>query len=323
MTRILVTGGAGYIGSHICKALYQKGYEPLTIDNLSLGHRSAVKWGPFIQGNCGDTTLLRNVLEKTPIEGVIHLAALSNVRESHHIPLQYFQNNVAETLSLLQVLTDFQVPHFVFSSTCAVYGIPKQTPIDETHPLSPVNLYGNSKKMVEEILQTASEAHGTHIALLRYFNATGADPDGEIGESHDPETHLLPLLVQTALKIRPSFTLFGENHDTPDGTPIRDLIHVTDLAHAHVHALETLIRKKENLTLNLGTGKGYSIRQVIEAIEKRKGVTIPLTLGEKFPGDPPVLVANPRKAQKILSWSPQHSSLETLIDTTWNWISQV
>lgn len=319
MKRILVTGGAGFIGSHICKALYQKGYEPIALDNLSLGHESAVKWGPFVHGDCGNTSLLQSLIDEKPILGVIHLAAFSNVRESHQFPLEYFHNNVSQTIALLEVLIKRRVPYFVFSSTCSVYGMPKQIPIEESHPKSPINTYGSSKWMVEQILQSMSHSHGLKVAALRYFNAAGADPDGEIGESHEEETHLIPLLIQTALKKRPYFTLNGEDHETSDGTPIRDFIHVTDLAEAHVAALETMIETGRNLTLNLGTGQGFSIRKVIETIEAGWNVKIPVILGERFPGDPPILIANAKKAQKILKWTPRLSNLETLIETAWNW----
>ncbi|MCB1107480.1 MAG: UDP-glucose 4-epimerase GalE [Chlamydiia bacterium] len=319
MSCILVTGGAGYIGSHICKALSQKGYLPITIDNLSLGHEWAVKWGPLFKGDCGNPILLEEILNQYPILGVIHLAAFSNVRESQHLPLNYYQNNVQTTLNLLEVLKKHHISHFVFSSTCAVYGIPKKIPIDESHPKCPINPYGESKWMVEKILESMSSAYGMNVAILRYFNAAGADPDGEIGEAHHPETHLIPLLIQTATRERPSFTLYGEDHPTEDGTAVRDFIHVTDLAEAHVRALEFLIEKKESLTLNLGTGIGYSVREMIEAIEKRWECNIPVIKGERFSGDPPTLVANGEKGRKSLNWTPQYSDLETIIDTAWNW----
>jgi len=266
---ILVTGGAGYIGSHICKALAQKGYIPVTLDNLSLGHKWAVKWGPFVEGDISDREHLNSLCKKYQFQGVIHLAALSDVRESHHRPLSFYRNNVGGSLTLLEVIKEYRVPFLVLSSSCSVYGMPEQIPIEESHPKIPISPYGISKWMVEQILQSTSHTHGIKSATLRYFNAAGADLDGEIGEVHDPETHLIPLLFQTALKKRPSFTLFGDDHDTPDGTPVRDFIHVTDLADAHVKALEYLIEKGVNLTLNLGVGKGYSVREVIRAVEKK------------------------------------------------------
>ncbi|MBF5059158.1 UDP-glucose 4-epimerase GalE [Candidatus Neptunochlamydia vexilliferae] len=310
MDRILVTGGAGYIGSHICKALAQKGYEPVTLDNLSLGHAWAVKWGPLIEGDIGDQELVRKVIDDYQVVGTIHLAALSNVRESEQIPLAYYQNNVEKTVNLLQVLEE-RVPCFVFSSTCAVYGIPQHVPIEETHPQYPISTYGESKWMVEKALQKT----GLRVATLRYFNASGADPEGEIGECHTPETHLIPLLIQTAMGQRETFTLYGNDHDTPDGTPIRDFIHVTDLADAHVLALEKLLKGEKALTLNLGTGKGYSVQEVIETLNH----PISLIQGERFAGDPPILVAGASQAKDVLGWEPKYSDLSTILETAWRW----
>lgn len=315
MSHILVTGGAGYIGSHICKALAEKGYIPVTIDNLSTGNLSAVKWGPFIEGDFGNKTLIRKILGQFSICGVIHLAAYSNVRESLQTPLTYYQNNVGATLNLLEVLLEKSIAPFVFSSTCSVYGIPQSIPIDENHPRNPINPYGESKLMVEKILQTTP---GLNSAILRYFNAAGADLEGETGESHNPETHLIPLLIQTAIGRRASFTLNGENHETDDGTPVRDFIHVTDLAHAHVLSLEKLLRDEESIVLNLGTGKGYSVRAVISHVENKSETSIPITMGERFPGDPPILVANGGKAMTTLGWKPQYD-LSMMIETAWNW----
>ncbi len=322
MKKVLVTGGAGYIGSHICKALREQGYFPITIDNLSTGNRWAVKWGPLIEGDIGDQKLVRNILDEHKIIGVIHLAAFSNVRESHQIPLRYYQNNVGATLNLLEVLLEKHISYFVFSSTCSVYGMPKSIPIDETHSKCPINTYGESKWMIEQILQTISQSHGMKVAALRYFNAAGSDLDGEIGESHTPETHLIPLLIQTAMRKREAFTLYGKNHETEDGTPIRDFIHVTDLSIAHVRALDTIIEKERNLTLNLGSGKGHSVREVIEQVEKIGGYPIPMTLGKHFSGDPPILVANPEKAMEILNWKPSLSELSTIIQSAWSWHQQ-
>lgn len=316
---VLVTGGAGYIGSHVCKALALKGYIPVTLDNLCLGHQWAVKWGPFIEGDIANQELLASLCKKYHFLGVVHLAAFSNMRESQENPLHYYQNNVRGTLSLLEVLTQYQVPFFVLSSTCSIYGFPEQVPIDEYHPKAPTHSYGKSKWMIEQILHSISQSQGMNVAALRYFNASGADLDGEIGEAHDPETHLIPLLLQAALKTRSSFTLFGENHDTPDGTPIRDFIHVHDLAQAHVKALEWMVNNKQNLTLNLGIGKGYSVREVIHAVEQQLECTIPVQLEKQFPEDPPILIANPSQAIDTLAWEPTHSDLPTLINTAWKW----
>lgn len=319
---ILVTGGAGYIGSHVCKALYQKGYIPVTLDNLSLGHRSAVKWGPFVEGDILDTPLLKALCHAYPFKGAIHLAALSNVRESLQTPLSYYRNNVVGSLTLLETLQKQGIAYFVLSSTCAIYGLPKQSSIDEDHAKNPINIYGKSKWMVEQMGQSISQTHGMHFAALRYFNAAGADLEGEIGESHDPETHLIPLLIQTALKKHPHFTLFGSDHETPDGTPIRDFIHVTDLAEAHVKALEWMMENNKNLTLNLGTGKGHSVKEVIQAVEKELGSSIPVVEGERLKEDPPLLVANPEKAFKLLNWKPKHSDLPTIIQTARQWLKK-
>lgn len=313
---ILLTGGAGYIGSHICKALAKHHFIPVTLDNLSLGHEWAVKWGPFINGDISDRKLIDNLCKKYQFQGVIHLAALSNVRESFEIPIKYHENNVTGTIALLEILKKNQVPLFVQSSTCAIYGIPEVTPIVEDHPKAPINTYGVTKWEVEKILR---EGDGMKVAALRYFNASGADIEGEIGEAHDPETHLIPLLLQTALKKRSTFTLYGEDHHTPDGTPIRDFIHVSDLAEAHVAALKWLMEKKEHLTLNLGTGKGHSVKEVIKAVEKELQLSLPIEIGKRFDGDPPILVADPKRAIETLNWTPKYSSLSTIIQTAWQW----
>lgn len=317
--RILVTGGAGYIGSHVCKALAGAGFEPITYDNLSLGHSWAVKWGPLVKGDICDKETLRQACRDYQPSGVIHLAGLSNVRESQRYPLRYYHNNVTGTLSLLEVIRKSEIPFFVFSSTCSIYGIPEQIPIDESHPKKPINPYGQSKWMVEQILETASLSYDMKVASLRYFNAAGADPEGEIGETHAPETHLLPLLIQAGLTKDGAFTLFGEDHDTPDGTPIRDFIHVTDLATAHVKALKRLIENQSSFSVNLGTGQGYSIREVIAAVEKELSTPISYKKGKRFAGDPPILIANAQKARDLLQWAPNHSSLSEIIATAGRW----
>lgn len=312
---VLVTGGAGYIGSHVCKALAKKGYLPITLDNLSTGNRSAVKWGPLYEGDIGDQTLVETLLKTYPICGTIHLAAFSNVRRSHQIPLEYYQNNVSQTLTLLQTLLKKGKTLFVFSSSCAVYGMPKTIPIQENHPKEPISPYGESKLMVEKIVQTLPELN---YAILRYFNAAGADLEGEIGESHDPETHLIPLLIQTALNKNKQFILNGTTHATEDGTPIRDFVHVTDLADAHVLALEKIVEEKKNLILNLGTGKGYSVYNIISCIEKKVQTKIPIIHKDPFPGDPPVLIADEAKARENLQWKPS-LDLTHIIETAWSW----
>ncbi|MDN3508929.1 MAG: UDP-glucose 4-epimerase GalE [Candidatus Neptunochlamydia sp.] len=315
MKAVLVTGGAGYIGSHVCKALAKKEYLPVAIDNLSTGNRQAVKWGPLFEGDIGDQELIKTLLETHPICGTIHLAAYSNVRESHQVPLKYYQNNVSGALKLIEVLLEKKITPLIFSSTCAVYGMPQKVPIDENHPKNPINPYGESKLMVEKILQTVPDLN---YAILRYFNAAGADLEGDIGESHNPETHLIPLLIQTALGERETFILNGEDHETEDGTPIRDFIHVADLAHAHILALEKLLEEKENLVLNLGTGNGYSVQNVISYVQEKSQVKIPILKNYRFPGDPPILIANGTKAMNTLHWKPSFG-LAKMIETAWNW----
>ena len=316
---VLVTGGAGYIGSHVCKRLKQEGFQPIVYDNLSLGHAWAVKWGPLVEGDLHDLERLKTTCQKHRPMGIIHLAAYSNVRESNIDPIRYYKNNLAGTSCLLYVAKQCEIPYFVFSSTCAIYGHPSHIPIDESHPQLPINPYGQSKKMVETLFHTKHRDDGIHFALLRYFNAAGADPGGEIGEAHDPETHLIPLVMQTLLKQKESFTIFGDDFDTPDGTAIRDYIHVMDLADAHILTLKWLIKHQANLELNLGTGKGYSVKEIIQTIENYTGDKVPIQIGKRFSGDPSILVAANAKAKETLSWSPRYSNLETIIETAWNW----
>ena len=314
---VLVTGGAGYIGSHVCKALKQDGFFPITLDNLSLGHKSAVKWGPLIQGDISDQSLVKELCVSYHPVGLIHLAALSNVRESHLEPLQYYKNNVKGTIDLLDATKGY-LKYIVFSSTCATYGLPTSIPILESHPQNPISPYGQSKWIVEQILKEIAKTGSIQISLLRYFNAAGADPEGEIGESHHPETHLIPLLLQTVLKKQSHFTLYGDDHGTPDGTPIRDFIHVSDLATSHVASLRWMMKHQENLELNIGTGKGYSIREVMQRIEFLLGVQIPIIKGKKYDGDPPILIADNRKVKETLEWTPKYSDLDQMIQTAWN-----
>jgi UDP-arabinose 4-epimerase len=273
--RVLVTGGAGFIGSHTCKALACAGLEPVVLDDLSMGHRGAVRWGPFIHGNVGNRSLLRQMMAEHRIEGVIHFAAHAYVGESVSEPRKYFHNNVANTLALLDAMMDVGVQRIVFSSTCATYGLPESLPIGEDHPQRPVNPYGESKLFVEKILQAYGHAYGLRWITLRYFNAAGADPDGELGEVHEPETHLIPLVIHAALGQRPWIDVFGTDYKTSDGTAIRDFIHVTDLADAHARALRHLRNGGESLALNLGTGTGYSVREVIATVERVVDVQCP------------------------------------------------
>lgn len=316
---VVVVGGAGYIGSHVCQELYENGLTPVVFDDMSGGHPWAVKWGPFIQGSIHDTAALKKVFEEYKPIGVMHFASFIDVRESLKNPGKYYHNNLSGTLSLLQAMVESGILTLIFSSSAAVYGIPAQVPIEEDHPKAPLSPYGRSKWMAEEMLQDFFRAHGLASVSLRYFNAAGADMGGLIGEAHNPETHLIPLLLLTALKKRPHLSLFGTDHNTPDGTPIRDYIHVMDLAEAHFKALEWLLKNRQATALNVGTGMGHSVREVIAAAEKTTGVKIPMEIGPRSPGDPPILVACSKKAKALLSWEPKYSSLNTILQSAWKW----
>ena len=319
---VLVTGGAGYIGSHACKALAHAGLHPITIDNLSYGQRSAVRWGPFIEGDLADDDLVRRVLRDYRIQAVVHFAAFAYVGESMYEPGRYFQNNVSNSVGLLNSMQAEGVEHIVFSSTCATYGVPDVTPIDEHHPQRPVNPYGESKLTVERVLHWFSQARQMRYVALRYFNAAGADLDGEIGESHDPETHLIPLIIDAAQGRRPAVSIFGTDYDTPDGTAIRDYIHVEDLARAHVAALRYLLAGGKSNCVNLGTGKGHSVREVIQMVEEVSGLRVPFVEEPRRAGDPPALVAASSKAKQLLRWTPHCSDLRTIISSAWEWHAQ-
>ena len=316
---VLVTGGAGYIGSHACKALAAAGYLPVTYDDLSRGHDWAVKWGPLEVGSIADRARLDDVLRRHRPEAAMHFAALAYVGESVERPLDYFRNNVAGTVTLLEALLGASIARVVFSSTCATYGVPTVLPIPESHAPCPINPYGQSKLMAEQVLAAADAAHGIRSIALRYFNAAGADADGEIGESHDPETHLLPLLLEVALGQREAVTVHGTDYDTPDGTCVRDYIHVSDLAEAHVLALRALERGAPTNAYNLGNGQGFSVRQVVAMAEKVTGRAIATRDGPRRPGDPPVLVGSAEKAIRELGWTPRRNGLETIVDTAWAW----
>jgi UDP-arabinose 4-epimerase len=289
---VLVTGGAGYIGSHTCKALAAAGHTPVVLDDLSAGHDWAVRWGPLVVGDIADGALLARVFRDYKVAAVVHFAAHAYVGESVQHPRKYFNNNVAKTLALLDGMLDAGVQRFVFSSTCATYGLPRVLPITEDLPQQPINPYGDSKLMVEKVLRRYGEAYGLRYALLRYFNAAGADPDGEIGEDHEPETHLIPLVIAAAQGRRRALEIFGDDYETTDGTAIRDYVHVCDLADAHVKALDRLIADAESLAVNLGTGEGHSIRDVIAAVERVSGKPVPAIMRPRRPGDPPALVAD-------------------------------
>lgn len=317
--RVLVTGGAGYIGSHTAKALAHAGFEPVVYDNLSRGHRWAVKWGSFIEGDLADRALLGATIRRERIEAVIHFAALAYVGESVAHPHDYFQNNVVGTLALLDTMLDHGVDTCVFSSTCATYGVPASLPINETQPQEPVNPYGASKLFIERALRAYGAAYGLRSVALRYFNAAGADPDGETGEAHVPETHLIPLVIQAATGQRCCAEVFGRDYPTPDGTAVRDFIHVADLADAHVRALTYLRDGGETTALNLGTGQGHSVREVIATVEAVSGRRIPVEERPRRTGDPPALVADARRARAVLGWQPRFPELSGMIATAWRW----
>ncbi|MBE2263431.1 MAG: UDP-glucose 4-epimerase GalE [Burkholderiaceae bacterium] len=319
MKHVLVTGGAGYIGSHACKALDLAGYIPVTFDNLAYGHRSSVRWGPFVHGDILDRAALDAALRAWQPVAVMHFAAFAYVGESVTNPGKYYRNNVAGSLTLLEAMRDAGVGQCVFSSTCATYGVPQAVPIAEDHPQNPINPYGASKLMIERMLHDFDTAHGLRSISLRYFNAAGADPEGETGEAHDPETHLIPLVLDAAAGVRPDVTVFGGDYPTPDGTCIRDYIHVTDLAQAHVLALQALQAGASTTAYNLGNGKGFSVKQVIDAARAVTALNIPVRMGPKRAGDPPELVGNSSRMRTELGWSPQHADLPDIVGTAWRW----
>lgn len=316
---ILVTGGAGYIGSHTVKELLAEGHNVVTFDNLFKGHRAAVTGGEFIHGDLQDNDLLQATLRDYDIEAVVHFAADSLVGESMEQPAKYYQNNIVNGLNLLNAIVRQGVRHMVFSSTAAVYGEPVEMPITEDFPKAPTNNYGLSKLMFEQILTTYEKAYGLKSVSLRYFNAAGADPSGEIGEDHSPETHLIPLVLQAALGLRDQITVFGTDYPTPDGTCVRDYIHVTDLARAHILALEALAGGERDGVYNLGNGKGFSVREVIDVAREVSGCDIPVAEGERRPGDPAVLVAGSERAVRELGWRPKYNDLRTIVETAWKW----
>jgi UDP-arabinose 4-epimerase len=316
---ILVTGGAGYIGSHVCKALHAAGYNPVTYDNLSSGHDWAVKWGPLERGDILDAPRLKEVFASYKPAAVMHFAALIAVGESVENPAKYYRNNVAGSLSLLEVMSERGVCHFIFSSTAAVYGLPEIVPIAETAKERPINPYGETKLIVERMLRDFGGAYGLNWTALRYFNAAGADPDGEIGEAHDPETHLIPIALEAIQGKRDRVNVFGTDYDTRDGTCVRDYIHVSDLADAHVAALERLRRGGSSGVYNLGNGAGFSVREVIAAAESVTGRAAPVQYGVRRPGDPASLIADARRAKEELNWRPRLGSLDDIIGTAWRW----
>jgi UDP-arabinose 4-epimerase len=316
---VLVTGGAGYIGSHACKALARAGYNPVTYDSLVYGHEWAVRWGPFEQGDILDRARLDEAFERHRPGAVMHFAAFAYVGESVENPGKYYRNNVAGSLTLLEAARDHGVRDFVFSSTCATYGVPDQIPIPETQAQRPINPYGTTKLMVEQMLADFEAAHGIRWSALRYFNASGADPDNEIGEAHDPETHLIPLVLDAASGRRADIRVFGTDYPTPDGTCIRDYVHVTDLAEAHVLALQALQRGGHSSAYNLGNGMGFSVTEVIDAVRRVTGLDVPTVLAERRPGDPPALVGDAAKARAELGWEPRLYDIDDIVRTAWAW----
>jgi UDP-glucose-4-epimerase GalE len=323
MTRaVLVTGGAGYIGSHACKALAQAGYTPVAYDNLVYGHREAVRWGPLEVGDIADRARLDAVIAEYRPEAVMHFAAYAYVGESVQDPAKYYRNNVSFTMGLLDAMHTHSVNKFIFSSTAATFGEPKYTPIDEQHPQQPINPYGRTKLMVEQALADYGRAFALKSVCLRYFNAAGADPEGQLGERHEPETHLIPLVLQVASGRRPSISVFGRDYDTPDGTCIRDYIHVQDLCSAHWLALEALMNGADSQSYNLGNGNGFSVQEVIDTAEKVTGQKIPVINEPRRNGDPARLIADSRLARERLGWQPQYADLITIIKHAWRWEMQ-
>lgn len=316
---VLVCGGAGYIGSHVNKQLNKEGYETVVFDDLVYGHREAVKWGHFVQGDLKNLDEIEEVFRKYKIDAVFHFAAYAYVGESVEKPEKYYYNNVSNTLNLLRVMKKYGCSRIIFSSTCATYGEPEKVPITENMPQNPINPYGASKLMVERIFKDYSKAYGLKFVVLRYFNAAGADPEGEIGESHNPETHLIPLVLDAASGKRQDIKVFGTDYDTPDGSCIRDYIHVYDLATAHLSALHYLEEGKESDFFNLGNALGTSVLEVVKSVKKVTGREFTVTLVDRRAGDPAKLVGSSQKAQKVLGWNPVYGEIDTIVEHAWKW----
>lgn len=319
--KILVVGGAGYIGSHMVKLLSRQGCSVTTLDDLSSGHPDAVLTGEFFEGNCGDRKVLDTLLSRG-FDAVMHFASFIQVGESVQHPAKYYQNNFVNTLALLDAMQAHGVMRFIFSSTAATFGEPQYTPIDERHPQRPINPYGRTKLMVEQALTDYDKAYGMKSVCLRYFNAAGADPEGQLGECHDPETHLIPLVLQAASGRRPHISVFGRDYDTQDGTCIRDYIHIQDLCSAHWLALQSLINGADSQAYNLGNGNGFSVQKVIDTAERVTGRKIPVVDASRREGDPALLVADSTLARKQLGWQPQYVDLATIIEHAWKWEMQ-
>ena len=319
MKNILIVGGAGYIGIHVNKELNKSGYNTIVYDNLIYGHKDAVKWGIFEFGDLNDKNRLNEVFEKYDIKAVFHFAAFAYVGESVENPSKYYNNNVSNTINLLDVMVKHNVKYFIFSSSCATYGEPKKMPITENMIQNPINPYGRTKLMVEKILEDYEKAYGLHSCCLRYFNAAGDDPDGEIGERHDPETHIIPLTIFAALGKRDSIKVYGTDYETPDGTCIRDYIHVLDLADAHIKALKYIEEKNISDRFNLGTKNGTSVLEIVNAIKRESGVDFKVDFVDRRAGDPAVLIGSNEKAKNILNWEPKYSDIDYIVKTAWNW----
>ncbi len=316
---ILVTGGAGYIGSQTCKALAKAGFVPVVYDNLTTGHGYAIKWGPFVQGDIGDSARLSEAIISFKPKAILHFAGSALVIESIQQPAKYYRNNITATLTLLETMREHNVQNLLFSSSCATYGHPQFTPITEEHPQLPVSPYGRTKWMAEQMMADFGTAYGLKSIFLRYFNAAGADLETQIGENHTPETHLIPSIIQAALGLKEEIVVYGTDFPTPDGSAIRDYIHVQDLADAHVLALQYLLEKQTTTAINLGTGKGLSVLEIINAIQKFCEKTVPFRLENRRPGEPNTLTADNHKAKQLLGWQPRHSELPILIESAWKW----
>lgn len=316
---ILVCGGAGYIGSHVNKQLHKEGYETVVFDNLVYGHREAVKWGTFIQGDLKNPEEIEAVFQKYPIEAVFHFAAYAYVGESVGNPEKYYYNNIANTLNLLHVMKQYECKKIIFSSTCATYGEPERIPITEDMAQNPINPYGFTKLAVEHVLKDYDRAYGLKYVILRYFNAAGADPDCEIGEEHNPETHIIPLILDAASGKRPDIKVFGTDYPTPDGSCVRDYIHVTDLAQAHLLALKYLENGGESDFFNLGNEKGTSVLEIIDAVRRVTGKAFKVVHAPRREGDPPYLVGSSEKAKCVLGWKPQYADIDTIVEHAWAW----